>query len=189
VLGVLPGIVGTIQANEAIKLILGEGETLIGRLLLIDALRMRFRELRVRKNPACPVCGPNATIKTLIDYEEFCGIRPPVETAAPIEHEIDVHDLKARLDRGDRPVLVDVREPHEVQICRLEGTRLIPLREFTSRYTELDPKEEIIVLCKIGQRSERAAQFLRDQGYENVRNLRGGIDAWARDIDPTLARY
>jgi sulfur-carrier protein adenylyltransferase/sulfurtransferase len=189
VLGVLPGIVGTIQANEAIKLILGEGETLIGRLLLIDALRMRFRELRVRKNPACPVCGPNATIKTLIDYEEFCGIAPPSAVEVPLEHEITVQDLKARLDRGDRPVLVDVREPHEVQICKLDDDRLIPLREFASRYTELDPNSEIIVYCKVGQRSERAAQFLRDKGYAKARNLRGGIDAWAREIDPTVARY
>ena len=189
VLGVLPGIVGTIQANEAIKLILGEGETLIGRLLLIDALRMRFRELKVRKNPACPMCGPNATIKALIDYEEFCGIHPPTSAAAPLDHEISVQDLKARLDRGDRPVIVDVREPHEVQICRIDGARMIPLREIPSRYTELDPNQEIVLHCKLGQRSERAAQFLREQGYTKVRNLRGGIDAWAREIDPTLARY
>ncbi|MFN0151273.1 MAG: ubiquitin-like small modifier protein 1 [bacterium] len=190
VLGVLPGIVGTIQANEAIKLIIGQGETLTGRLLLIDALRMRFRELKVRRNPSCPVCGANPTIRELIDYEEFCGVRPPVAVAAlETEFEITPTDLKRRLDRGDRPVMVDVREPHELQISRLDGALLIPLRDIPARHSELDPESEIIVICKIGQRSDMAARFLREQGFAHARNLRGGIDAWARDVDPTLARY
>jgi len=190
VLGVLPGIVGTIQANEAIKLIIGEGETLVGRLLLIDALRMRFRELKVRKNPSCPVCGPNATIRELIDYEEFCGVRPALAAAALDDAtEITPADLKRRLDSGERPVILDVREPHELQIARLDGAVLIPLRDIPARYTELDPGHEIIVICKVGQRSDMAARFLREQGFPQARNLRGGLDAWARDVDPTLARY
>lgn len=190
VLGVLPGIVGTIQANEAIKLIIGEGETLVGRLLLIDALRMRFRELKVRKNANCPVCGPNATIRELIDYEEFCGV-PQGGAAAPMDDETDITpaDLKRRLDVGERPVILDVREPHELQISRLDGAVLIPLRDVPARYTELDPGDEIVVICKVGQRSDMAARFLREQGFARARNLRGGIDAWARDVDPTVARY
>ncbi len=188
VLGVLPGIVGTIQANEAIKIIIGKGEPLIGRLLLFDALKMRFREFRVRKNPECPVCGTNPTITGLIDYEEFCGV--PTAAAAPVaEGEISVQDLKARLDRGERVVLIDVREPYEAQICRIAGARLIPLREVASRLGELDPSQEIVVHCRTGQRSERAAAFLKDRGFRSVLNLRGGIDAWARDVDPTMPRY
>jgi adenylyltransferase/sulfurtransferase len=190
VLGVLPGIVGTIQANEALKLILGKGEPLIGRLLLFDALKMKFREFRVRKNPECPVCGSSPTITGLIDYEEFCGV-PAAGAAAPAarEGEISVLDLKARFERGERVVLVDVREPYEAQICSIPGARLIPLREIPSRMGELDPSQEIVVHCRTGQRSERAAAFLKDHGFRSVLNLRGGIDAWARDVDPTMARY
>ena len=188
VLGVLPGIVGTIQANEAIKMILGVGEPLVGRLLLFDALRMRFRELCVRKNPACPICGPNATIRKLIDYEAFCGVRPEAPRAQN-DTEVTALELKARLDRGERPVVVDVREPYEHAICRIPGTTLIPLREIPARHGELDPNAEIVVHCKHGQRSAQAAGFLREHGFSKVRNLRGGIDAWARDVDPTMARY
>ena len=187
-LGVLPGIVGTIQANEAIKLIIGKGEPLIGRLLLFDALKMRFREFRVRKSAECPVCGTNPTITGLIDYEEFCGVQPRAETPAS-ESEMTVLDLRARLDRGDPPFLLDVREPHEYQLCHLPGTELIPLREIPSRWRDLDPARETVVYCRTGQRSERAAAFLKDHGFRRVLNLRGGIDAWARDVDPTMPRY
>jgi adenylyltransferase/sulfurtransferase len=188
VLGVLPGIVGTIQANEAIKMILGVGEPLVGRLLLFDALRMRFRELRVRKNPACPICGPNRTIRELVDYEAFCGIRPE-PAGANKDGEITALELKARLDRGARPVMIDVREPYESAICRIPGATLIPLREVPARFTELDPNAEIVVHCKMGLRSDQAAGFLRQRGFRNVLNLRGGIDAWARDVDPSMPRY
>lgn len=188
VLGVLPGIVGTIQANEAIKLILGAGEPLVGRLLLFDALRTRFRELKVRKNPACPICGPEPTIRELIDYDAFCGVPsgpPPVRP----DEEIAALDLKARLDRGERIRIVDVREPYEHAICRIPGTTHIPLREIPARYRELDPGEEVVVHCKVGLRSDAAAAFLRQQGFRKVLNLRGGIDAWARDVDPAMPRY
>jgi adenylyltransferase/sulfurtransferase len=187
VLGVLPGIVGTIQANEAIKVILGVGEPLIGRLLLFDALRMRFRELRVRKNPGCPVCGPNASIRAPIDYDALCGV--PAAPAGAADGEITAAELKARFDRGERPLLLDVREPHEVQICRFEGARAIPLREIAARVAELDRSAEIVVYCKLGPRSDAAAAFLRERGFARVLNLRGGIDAWARDVDPTMPRY
>ncbi len=189
VLGVLPGIVGTLQALEVIKLLLGEGDPLIGRLVLFDALKFKFRELKLRKNPECPICGPNPTIHELIDYEQFCGITPP----QPIEQvddrtEISVEDLKARLDRGDDVFVLDVREPQEYEIVNL-GAPLIPLSELPKRYQELDQSKEIVVHCKMGGRSARAAAFLRQHGFKNVKNLVGGIDAWAERIDPTMARY
>lgn len=190
VLGVLPGVIGTLQALEVIKLIVGQGDPLVGRLLLFDALQMKFRELKLRKDPACPVCGEHATIHELIDYEEFCGIRPPAGNHNAIhgEKEITVEQLKARLERGEDIQLVDVREPHEYEIVNL-GAKLIPLRKLPERVQELDASKEIVVHCKVGERSERAAEFLRSVGFSDVKNLVGGIRAWAEKVDPTMPRY
>jgi rhodanese-related sulfurtransferase len=197
VFGVLPGIVGTIQATETIKLILGVGETLVGRLLVYDAMRMTFRELKVPKDPECPVCGTKPTVRELIDYEEFCGLKPPpqaVEPAAPAEAGaldpiITVEELKARWDRGDRPFLLDVREVVEHELVRLDGDVLIPLGELVARQQELDPDREIVVYCHHGNRSGRATAYLRHNGFPHARNLRGGIEEWAVRIDPSLPRY
>lgn len=189
VLGILPGIIGVIQATETVKLILGKGESLVGRLLLFDALKMKFRELKLRKNPECPVCGPNPSIKKLIDYEEFCGVHRHAEEPAGTDAEITVQQLKERLDRGDHPFILDVREPHEYEICRLDGTKLIPLGQLPARVHELNSAEEIVVHCKMGGRSAKAAEFLRKAGFKKIKNLTGGIDAWARQIDPTVPRY
>ncbi len=188
VLGILPGVIGVIQATETVKLILKQGEPLIGRLLLFDALRMKFREMRLRKDPNCPVCGPNATIKELIDYKQFCGIEPP-RTEEKIVNDITVDELKRRFDRGDRPFILDVREPHEYQICRLDGSVLIPLGQLQARLSELDPEQEIVVHCKLGGRSAKAADLLRASGFRNVKNLIGGIDMWAQKIDSRMPRY
>jgi molybdopterin/thiamine biosynthesis adenylyltransferase/rhodanese-related sulfurtransferase len=189
VLGVLPGIVGSIQAMETIKLILGTGEPLVGRLLLFDALAMRFRELKLRKNPACPLCGENRTITKLIDYEEFCGIRgeetPPMADGI---QEITPKDLKARQDRGDDLFILDVREPHEYQICNLKG-KLIPLGELTRRVNELDSSREMVVHCRSGKRSADAIQFLQKAGFKKLWNLKGGVLAWSDEVDPTMPKY
>jgi len=189
VLGVLPGIVGSIQAMETIKLILGTGEPLVGRLLLFDALGMRFRELKLRKNPACPVCGDHRTITKLIDYEEFCGIRgeeaPPMTDGIP---EITAKDLKARQDRGDDIFVLDVREPHEYQICNLNG-KLIPLGELPRRVNELDSSREMVVHCRSGKRSADAIQFLQKAGFKKLLNLKGGVLAWADEVDPSMPKY
>ncbi len=189
VLGVLPGIVGSIQAMETIKLILGTGEPLVGRLLLFDALAMRFRELKLRKNPACPLCGENRTITKLIDYEEFCGIRgeetPPMTDGI---QEITPRDLKARQDRGDDLFILDVREPHEYQICNLKG-KLIPLGELTRRVNELDSSREMVVHCRSGKRSADAIQFLHKAGFKKLWNLKGGVLAWSDEVDPTMPKY
>jgi adenylyltransferase/sulfurtransferase len=188
VLGILPGLVGIIQATEAIKLILGSGEPLVGRLLLVDALGMRFRELRLRKNPECPVCGPHPTVTKLIDYQEFCGIRGeegPVTAAVP---EIQPEELKQRLDAGDDIFILDVREPHEYQICNLNGY-LIPLGDLPKRMNELDSSREIVAHCRSGVRSGKAVDFLRQAGFKKVRNLAGGILAWADKIDPRMPKY
>ncbi len=188
VLGILPGLVGVMQATEAIKLILGAGEPLIGRLLLVDALAMRFRELKLRKNPDCPACGTHPTIKALIDYNEFCGIRgeeKPVETQMP---SITVEELKQLRDAGKEPFLLDVREPHEYQICNLGG-HLIPLNDLPKRVNELDSSREIVVHCKMGGRSAKAVDFLRQSGFTKVKNLTGGINAWAEKIDPKVPKY
>ena len=194
VLGVLPGIVGAIQANEAIKLILGAGESLINRLLLFDAWRMRFRELKLRKDPDCPVCGPHATIKELIDYEEFCGLRPPV--AAPTQEEkaqmeeITATELKQRLDQGDDLQIIDVREPHEYEIAKLEQAKLIPLGQVVGRMNEIDPNRETVVHCKGGVRSAKAIEALQRAGFAGrLVNLRGGITAWSNDVDPSVPKY
>ena len=193
VLGVLPGVIGVIQATEAIKLLTGIGEPLIGRFLLYDALRMRFRELKVPKDPDCPVCGTHPTVTKLIDYEQFCGIHPaepePVVAAGWSATEITAVVLKQRLDRGEPLRIVDVREPNEYQINRLAGSLLIPLGELPRRYAELDPGEELIMLCKSGARSGRAADYLRSVGFKRVLNLKGGILDWIDKVDPTQPKY
>jgi molybdopterin/thiamine biosynthesis adenylyltransferase/rhodanese-related sulfurtransferase len=189
VLGVLPGIVGAIQAAETLKLIIGKGEPLVGRLLLFDALAMRFRELKLRQNPECPVCGNHPTVTKLIDYAEFCGIRgeeaPAPETSVP---EITPRDLKSRLDRGDDIFVLDVREPHEYQICNLGG-RLIPLGDLSRRVNELDSSREIVAHCRSGKRSAEAVEFLRKAGFRKVLNLKGGILAWSDEVDPSVPKY
>jgi adenylyltransferase/sulfurtransferase len=189
VLGVLPGIVGAIQAIEAIKLILGTGDPLIGRLLLFDALGMKFRELKLKKNPTCPLCGPNPTITKLIDYEEFCGIRGE-EAPAPASTvpEMTPRELKQRLDHGDNIFVLDVREPHEYQICNLNGY-LIPLGDLPKRVHELDSSREIVAHCRSGKRSAEAAEFLRKAGFRKIWNLKGGILAWADEVDPSVPKY
>jgi len=191
VLGVLPGMIGMIQATETVKLILGIGEPLIGRFLIYDALRMRFRELKLRKDPECPVCGTHPTVKQLIDYEQFCGIRPaaPEPLAVNNATEITAVELKQRMDRGEKLRIVDVREPNEYQICRIPGTELIPLGDVPKRYNELDPDQELIVHCKMGGRSAKAADFLRSVGFKRVLNLKGGILDWIDKVDPNQPKY
>jgi len=189
VLGVLPGIVGSIQAAETLKLIIGKGESLIGRLLLFDALAMRFRELKLRKNPDCPMCGAHPTITKLIDYAEFCGVRgeeaPVPQTSVP---EITPRELKARLDRGDDLYILDVREPHEYQICNLGG-HLIPLGDLSKRASELDSSREIVAHCRSGKRSAEAVEFLQRAGFRKVLNLKGGILAWSDEVDSSVPKY
>ncbi len=187
VLGILPGLLGVIQATEVIKLILGSGDPLIGRLLLVDALGMRFRELRLRKDPECPVCGAHPTIRELIDYNEFCGIRAAEAPMAGVP-DIQPEELKRRLDRGDDLFVLDVREPHEYQICNLGGY-LIPLGELPKRVHELDSSRDIVVHCKSGGRSAKAVEFLRQAGFRNVVNLSGGITAWSDKVDPRVPKY
>jgi len=194
VLGVLPGVIGVIQATEAIKLLTGIGEPLIGRFLIYDALRMRFRELKLKKDPDCPVCGTHPTVTKLIDYEQFCGIHPaapeaPGVTAHNPATEITSTELKQRLDRGDKLTLVDVREPNEYQINRIPGTVLIPLGEVPRRYAELDKDAEIVVSCKMGGRSAKAADFLRSVGFKHVLNHKGGILDWIDKVDPSQPKY
>ncbi len=188
VLGILPGLVGLVQATEVIKLILGQGDPLIGRLLLVDALGMKFRELKLRKNPDCPVCGTHPTVTQLIDYNEFCGVRGEEKPVAAGESEMQVEELRQRLDAGDDLFILDVREPHEYQICNLNGY-LIPLGELPKRVGELDPNREIVAHCKMGGRSAKAVAFLRQQGFKNVHNLEGGITAWADRVDPSVPKY
>src|SRR5881394_3029640 len=188
VLGILPGLVGVMQATEVIKLILGAGEQLIGRLLLIDALAMKVRELKLRKNPDCPACGTHPTITQLIDYNEFCGIRgeeKPVETGIP---EMQVEELKRRLDAGENLYVLDVREPHEYQICNIGG-HLIPLGDLPKRIHELDSSREIVAHCRSGARSAKAVDFLRQAGFKKVHNLAGGILAWADRVDSKMPKY
>ena len=189
VLGILPGVVGTLQATETVKLILGKGDPLIGRVLLFDALRMKFRELKIQKNPHCPICGQNPTINSLIDYEAFCnldrGERGPVNE----EDEISVTDLKRLIDEGKTANLIDVREPGEYEICKIEGSKLIPVYEIQNRVSEFNLTEEYVVYCHTGGRSARAVSLLRQFGFKNVKNLKGGIDAWAAEVDQSLPRY
>src|ERR1700678_3321540 len=188
VLGILPGLVGVMQATEVVKLILGIGDPLIGRLLLIDALGMKFRELKLRKNPDCPVCGTHPTVTKLIDYAEFCGVRgeegPMPDVQVP---EISPTDLKTRLDRGDDLYILDVREPHEYQICNIGG-HLIPLGELSRRAAELDSSRDIVAHCRSGKRSAEAVDFLRKAGFRKIWNLKGGILAWSDDVDPSVPK-
>ena len=189
VLGVLPGIVGSLQAMETIKLILGRGDNLVGRLLLFDALAMKFRELKLRKNPNCPMCGERRTIDKLIDYYEFCGVRGEEATAPNLQvPEITPRELKARLDRGDDLFILDVREPHEFQICNIKGN-LIPLGELPRRVHELDSSREIVAHCRSGKRSAEAVDFLRKTGFRKILNLKGGILAWSDEVDPSVPKY
>ncbi|MGH9718285.1 MAG: molybdopterin-synthase adenylyltransferase MoeB [Candidatus Acidiferrales bacterium] len=189
VLGVLPGIVGTIQACETLKLIIGKGEPMVGRLMLFDALAMKFRELKLRRNPECPVCGDHRTITKLIDYAEFCGVRgEEAPTNVTDISEITPRELKTRMDRGDDLYILDVREPHEYQICNLNG-HLIPLGELPQRVHELDSSREIVAHCRSGKRSAEAVDFLRKAGFAKIWNLKGGILAWSDDVDPTVPKY
>jgi adenylyltransferase/sulfurtransferase len=190
VLGILPGLVGCIQATEAIKILLGAGSTLIGRLLLYDAWQMKFQEFKIRRNPKCPLCGDKPTITKLIDYDQFCGVRPPEPvTPTAAAGEMTVQDLKRRMDAGEKLTIVDVRNPEEFQICRIPGSQLLPLPELNQRFRELDPAKEIILHCKSGMRSGKAQQFLRDQGFKHTINLKGGILAWAEQIDKSMPKY
>jgi adenylyltransferase/sulfurtransferase len=194
VLGVLPGIIGVIQATETLKLITGIGEPLIGRFMIYDALKMKFRELKLRKDPECPVCGTHPTVTRLIDYEQFCGIRPEPELtevlgAGANDWEITAVDLKKKLDAGETPLIVDVREPNEYQINRIAGSTLIPLGELPRRYQELPRDREIILQCKTGARSGRAQDFLKSVGFARVKNLKGGIRDWIDKVDPSQPKY
>ncbi len=193
VLGILPGVVGTIQATEAVKLIMGVGEPLVGRFLVYDALRMRFRELKLRKDPDCPVCGDNPTVTELIDYEQFCGITPAAPVAEPAAgagpDDATVEQLKGRLDSGDGVFILDVREPQEYQICSIPGSTLIPLGDLPSRLHELAGRGEMIVHCKSGARSAKAVKLLREAGFAQARNLQGGILRWIDAVDPSLPKY
>ena len=191
VLGILPGTIGLIQATETVKLILGIGEPLVGRLLLYDALGMRFRELKLRKNPECPICGDHRTITRLIDYHQFCGVpqQPAKQESQLTESEIEVTEVKEKLDRGDKFVLIDVREPHEHQICHIAAAKLIPLGEIGKRLGELDLEADIVIHCKSGMRSARACGILRAAGFKHVRNMKGGILAWSDQVDPSVPKY
>jgi sulfur-carrier protein adenylyltransferase/sulfurtransferase len=189
VLGVLPGIIGSLQALETIKLIIGRGESLAGRLVLFDALTFKFRELRLKKNSHCPMCGTHRKIHELIDYDEFCGIRGAEEPESDLHvPEITARELKERLDKGEDVFILDVREPHEYQICNLKG-HLIPLGELPRRVHELDSAREIVVHCKSGKRSAQAVDFLRQAGFRKIYNLRGGILSWSTEVDPSVPRY
>jgi molybdopterin/thiamine biosynthesis adenylyltransferase/rhodanese-related sulfurtransferase len=190
VLGILPGLIGVVQATETVKLILGTGKPLVGRLLLYDALEMTFREMRIRKNPRCPICGPNPTIRELVDYQEFCGIRrvEPVAGVAALE-EITPAELKALLDQGKHPFILDVRNPEEIAICRIAGSTVIPLPELANRLGELDPTTAMVVHCKSGVRSAKAITLLQAAGFSRLKNLKGGILGWIKEVDPSLPVY
>jgi adenylyltransferase/sulfurtransferase len=189
VLGILPGVIGVIQATEAVKIILGIGETLKGRLLLYDALSMRFRELKLRRDRDCPVCGDNPTLKHLIDYQEFCGVKAVANPVPAPDGVIDPVEVKSKLDRGDKFLLLDVREPHEYQIARIEGATLIPLGQLPARLGELDKNAEIVAHCKMGGRSQQAVDLMKQQGFTNVRNMTGGINAWSDKVDKSVPKY
>jgi adenylyltransferase/sulfurtransferase len=189
VLGILPGVIGLIQATEVVKLILGQGEPLKGRLLLYDALAMRFRELKLRKNPDCPICGTHPTVTKLIDYHQFCGVPKQTEAPQVASGDISPVEVKARLDRGDDFQLIDVREVFEHQICNIPQAKLIPLGELPKRLNEIDPSREVVVHCKMGGRSAKAADLLRTNGYTKVLNMTGGILAWSDKVDPTVPKY
>ena len=189
VLGILPGVVGTLQATETIKILLGKGDSLVGRLLLFDALQMQFTELKLQKNPNCPVCGNNPTVKSLIDYEEFCGVGRGGTNTMAEENEITVQELKHLFDTGAQVNLIDVREPHEYEICHIKGSKLLPVSQIPLRVNEFNLTDEYIFQCHTGGRSGWAVNFLRQLGFKKVKNLTGGIEAWAAEIDPSMARY
>ena len=190
VLGILPGLIGVVQATEVVKLIMGNGSSLVGRLLLYDALEMKFRELKLRKNTECPICGPNRTIHELIDYNQFCGITPePPPPPGLTEFELNPEDVKEKIDRREEFYLLDVREPHEVQICTIPGSHLIPLGQVTARVNELNSADEIVVYCRSGKRSGQAVEFLKKAGFRKVKNMRGGILAWSDQVDPSVPKY
>ena len=192
-LGILPGLIGVVQATETVKLILRVGRPLVGRLLLYDALEMTFREMKVRKNPRCPICGPNATIRELIDYQEFCGVHSPSADASAVmadgSAEITALELKALLDRGGETIVLDVRNPEEIAICRIAGSTVIPLPELAGRLSELEQGASYIVHCKSGMRSAKAIGLMQAAGFGRLRNLTGGILAWIKDVDPSLPVY
>ena len=192
VLGVLPGLIGLIQATETIKIILGQGSTLAGRLLLYDAMDMKFREVKLRRDPACPACGEHPTIHEVVEYEQFCGL-PPTETKEEeevlTEDDITPAQLKQMLDKNHDLFVLDVREPHEVAICRIEDTWEIPLGELPQRFAEVPKDQDVVVHCKLGGRSAQAVEFLKSQGYTNVKNLAGGIIRWIDDVDSSLNKY
>lgn len=191
VLGILPGVIGLIQATEAVKLIVGIGRTLVGRLLVYDALQMTFRELKLRKDPSCPVCGENPTIKKLIDYEEFCGMGRGQAATQSLVVDISVEDLKKKMDKKEKFVFIDVREPFETQIASIPGAKLIPLGQIENHISELEAfkDKEIVAHCHHGGRSRRALMMLQTKGFKNLKNVAGGIDAWSIKIDPSVARY
>ncbi len=191
VLGILPGLVGIMQATEVIKLILGKGNSLAGRLLLVDALEMKFRELKLRRNPDCPVCGTNPTLTELIDYQQFCGIVPETKEEKRLKNgipQMTVKELKQRIDAGEDVQLIDVREPYEYQIAQIGG-KLIPQNDVPQRLHEIDREREVVVHCRSGARSQKIAEFLKQAGYPNVANVAGGILAWADEIDPSVQKY
>ena len=191
VLGVLPGVIGVLQAIEAIKLVVGLGQPLMGRLLHFDALNLKFREFKLRRDPKCPVCGENPTIKELIDYDQFCGI-PQAAAAEAAEAPIptmNVRELKQKLESGEKFVLLDVREPFEWDICRIDHAKLIPLGQLPSRMSELDSADEIVIHCKSGGRSAKAVRLLQEAGFSKLHNVEGGITAWAEEIDPSVPKY
>jgi adenylyltransferase/sulfurtransferase len=190
VLGVLPGIIGCIQATEILKLILGKGSHLTSRLLLFNALDMKFRELKLRRDPKCPVCGDHPTITELIDYEQFCGVVPEPVVAGQNPDEVTVQDMKSALGSPEKGIrVIDVREPDEYEIARVAGVALFPLSRLNQQFTELDPNQQIYIHCKAGKRSMKALEFLRQQGFKYVKSVKGGIDAWSDQIDPNVPKY
>jgi adenylyltransferase/sulfurtransferase len=190
VLGVLPGIIGLIQATEILKLILGKGTSLLNRLLLYNALDMQFRELKLRRDPECPLCGERPTITQLIDYQAFCGAPPPSNTPTMHPDEVTVHELKRALDDPKLGIQVlDVREPHEYQIAHLEGARLLPLSTLAQQIAKLSPDQSYYIHCHAGGRSLKAVQFLREQGFKHLKSVKGGITAWSDEIDRTVPKY
>jgi adenylyltransferase/sulfurtransferase len=190
VLGVLPGIVGCIQTTEILKLALGQGTPLIGRLLLFNALDMKFREVKLRRDPACPICGDHPTIKELIDYEQFCGIPAEEPDTGAHPDEVTVQEMKRALEDASLGIrVIDVREPDEYEICHVKGVPQIPLSVLNNRFTELDPNQQIYIHCKSGVRSMKALNFLREQGFKHVKSVRGGILAWSDEVDPSIAKY
>ncbi len=189
-MGVLPGLIGQIQATEAIKLILGKGEPLIGRLLLYNALKMEFREVKLQRDPDCPVCGEHPTITELIDYEQFCGLgRGEEAQTASTVHDVGPQEAKELMERDPRVVLLDVREPHEHEIVHIDGAKLIPLGSLPQRVNELDTSETIVVHCHHGPRSQQAVKILEHFGFKKLKHMQGGIDQWAEQVDPEMARY